>query len=765
LVPLVAFGFNKITAAKKSDADATKDLELKQRTLNEVMRNSIDTYGKEKAELDTLIDSLKTEGLSRKDKMATLKELQDKFPGYFDNIKTEKDLNEQLAGAYEKAAQGILLKAKVQAASDMLAKNESEKLKAELDFEEAKNAAKNFYDKSVADEAGHGRAKALWFSYSNMILDAGEDYSKVVDGVDKKNKFLLDSIKDSNSEILKLGGKITGKTDPTKAANQGDKYADDILKANYEAHKLQMEQEIKFAQDYLQNDKNSFNTRLQAAQHFYDLKLQLIKDDRQFGLDDISQKEAEAVKAAEADKKGAAVIQKIHENAAAQRKLTEVKYNLDILALNDESEKMTNAMTEKNLELRKKLHEQYKTEEEAHRKSQHEIDLENLANDYQKELVKLDESFAAKKIKEKKYNEEKLRLQEEYQVAALRADIKFAQETLAISEARAKASGKQEDIDAVAAAKAKLASIQINLEGIIASFHIKKNKEQEDSDDALFKKREERLQRYATLAKEVSDVVGGFIQNNVDKEKNALQAKEDQLNKTYETEVTNINNSTLTEEQKAARLKIIEAQKLAQTEAIERRKRQLDLERARFDKAANIANIISDTALAVVRALGDKTLPAPLRIPFAIAIGAIGAANLVKAIAAPLPKFAGGTKSSPEGWALTDELGPELYRTPSGKIFFGDNQPTFRFLEKGTEIIPHDRINDVLHKKAMDSTLALIERPLKDNTASELKQMREENRWYAQQYIKALQNQKRRTVNNIKIDTSWGSYLQKQVYE
>jgi hypothetical protein len=153
-----------------------------------------------------------------------------------------------------------------------------------------------------------------------------------------------------------------------------------------------------------------------------------------------------------------------------------------------------------------------------------------------------------------------------------------------IAEARAKASGKQEDIDAVAAAKAKLASLQINLEGMIASFHIKKNKEQEDSDDALWKKREDRLQRYATLAKEVSDVVGGFIQNNVDKEKNALQAKEDQLNKTYETEVTNINNSTLTEEQKAARLKIIEAQKLAQTEAIERRKRQLDLERARLTK-------------------------------------------------------------------------------------------------------------------------------------------------------------------------------------
>jgi hypothetical protein len=191
--------------------------------------------------------------------------------------------------------------------------------------------------------------------------------------------------------------------DPTHSTvGDQNKLDDEVRKARFDARKLQLEQEVKFAQDYVQNDKNSFNTRLQAAQRFYDVKLQLIELDKKFALDDINQKEAEAVKAAEAEKKGAAVIQKIHENANAQKKLTEVKYNLDILALNSDSEKMTTSMTEKNLEERKKLHEQYKAEEEAHRKSEHEIELENLSNNYQAELAKLDESFASKKDKGEK---------------------------------------------------------------------------------------------------------------------------------------------------------------------------------------------------------------------------------------------------------------------------------------------------------------------------------------------------------------------------
>jgi hypothetical protein len=92
--------------AAKNTKKELEDLELKQQTLNEVMRNAAEGYGHEKAELDLLMSSLTAENSSRKEKMKTLKELQEKFPGYFDNIKTEKDLNEKLKVAYEHAAEG-----------------------------------------------------------------------------------------------------------------------------------------------------------------------------------------------------------------------------------------------------------------------------------------------------------------------------------------------------------------------------------------------------------------------------------------------------------------------------------------------------------------------------------------------------------------------------------------------------------------------------------------------------------------------------------
>jgi hypothetical protein len=115
-------------------ATSSKEVVTQTKLLRDVTREAADAYGRERAQLDGLVSSLHTEGMSRKEKMTILKELQEKYPGYFDNIKTEKDLNDNLAGAYERAAKGILLKAKAQAAGDMIGKNYAEQLKAEQDY-------------------------------------------------------------------------------------------------------------------------------------------------------------------------------------------------------------------------------------------------------------------------------------------------------------------------------------------------------------------------------------------------------------------------------------------------------------------------------------------------------------------------------------------------------------------------------------------------------------------------------------------------------
>ena len=137
-----------------------------------------------------------------------------------------------------------------------------------------------------------------------------------------------------------------------------------------------------------------------------------------------------------------------------------------------------------------------------------------------------------------------------------------------------------------------------------------------------------------------------------DREKNEIQdqinAREEQKTK----EIEDVNKELISAEEKANKIAIINTRAQAQKEQLERRQRQIDLERARFERAFNIGQIIAKTAVAVVTALPNVIL--------ASIIAAIGAVQLATVLAQPLPKFAKGTKDSGKaGFAIVGEEGVE----------------------------------------------------------------------------------------------------------
>jgi hypothetical protein len=769
---LVIGGLVLLVIKLKEWADAATTLSAKQKTLIELGRAAADSYGKEKSQLDLLMYSINAEGVSRKEKFKILKQLQDAYPGYFDNIKTEKDLNEKLADAYKRASEGILMKANAEAASNMLAQNASDRLKAQFDLQE-KIQKINQYEKDAIPYAkaasGNKGAEAIRQTVTDMRVTAANEYKKLNDDLNKKNEVLVSTIQDSNSQILKLGGKPSGKPDTPQKSTVSDenKLEDAARKAAFDTRMQQMQDEMNAAQRVADNDKANFVLRMAAAQHYFDLKKKFIEETKTFELGDIDAKEKEDIKVAESEKKGQSVINKIRENAAAQRKLIEAKSNSELLTNSADRNSKERDMFLKHIEDMKKVREEKERELAAHKQSLHEIELQNISNQYEAELLKLDESYAKKKThsakEERDYNNAKLKLQEEFQVKSLQADIAFTKETLDLAEVRAKASGKQEDLDSVAKAKAQLSSLEIKLVATVTQFKIDQNKKADDSDAEAFNKKIARLEKYAAYSKELEDIVGGFVQNSVDKQKNALQDKQDLIDKNYEKEVSNIQNSTLSEEDKAARLKILEAEKLTQTEQIERKKRQMDIERARFDKAANIANILTEIPLAVMRALSDKTVPYPVRVGYAIAAGAIGAASLVKAIATPLPRFKDGTESSPEGFALTDEEGPEMYIEPSGKTYMGNSSPTIRYLEEGTRIIPYEEVNKMLLQSMMKNTIRMIAQP-DEKTGKKIDELKDLVTWQTFQLKEAYKNSRQPININIS-DFKNSDYIKRSVRE
>jgi hypothetical protein len=271
-------------------------------------------------------------------------------------------------------------------------------------------------------------------------------------------------------------------------------------------------------------------------------------------------------------------------------------------------------------------------------------------------------------------------------------------------------------------------------------------------------------QRTKELGDELKGLSFDIMEAGITKRMNALQAEQDLKNKNYEQEIVNINNSTLTEEQKAAKIKILEAEKMADAEKYDRKKRELDQKKAKFEKARAIAEIVENTTIAIVKALADYGPVAGLAL--AAVIGGIGAAQLARVISQPIPAYSRGVDSHPGGLAIVGEVGQELIRTPSGKEYLSPGSATLMNLEKGSKVIPHDRLNSILHQRMMQSTLSMIDAgPKADSTAKELRELKALVAHQTQELLKGLSKQKTRTSIVNKIDTNWGNYLQKQIYQ
>lgn len=139
--------------------------------------------------------------------------------------------------------------------------------------------------------------------------------------------------------------------------------------------------------------------------------------------------------------------------------------------------------------------------------------------------------------------------------------------------------------------------------------------------------------------------------------------------------------------------------------------RESQRKQAIFQKALAVTQIGINTALAIVGALAPPPigLGPVLGIPLASVIGALGAVQLAVALTKPIPAFADGTKSSPEGLALVGERGAELLKFPGGgeQLVTG---PSIVDLPRGTEVLTNQdtvselAIRALAHRDSVEPT-------------------------------------------------------------
>jgi hypothetical protein len=313
--------------------------------------------------------------------------------------------------------------------------------------------------------------------------------------------------------------------------------------------------------------------------------------------------------------------------------------------------------------------EELKAVEQALKKLNKENDSRAsvLSIDKDTELKNLNLLFAAGAISKEEYEERKQRIEAEYLRNSLLAQIAYYREVVKIS-------GLSND------EKEKALRELAKLERELSEFTIRTNKEAAEETKSEW---EQTVDYLINARSQIIDLAAGLFTAGFEREKNAIQDQIDLLDEKSQKEIELVNQTIANEERREAAISIIEARAAARRRVLEAEQRRVDQQRARFERVAQIAKIIGDTASAVTEALPN--------IPLSIAVGAIGGLQLLRVLSTEIPryKFGKGPGDKYEGFAIWGDGGKrELKLSTDGSTEVSGTTPTVTHVKRDDLIFP-----------------------------------------------------------------------------
>lgn len=228
---------------------------------------------------------------------------------------------------------------------------------------------------------------------------------------------------------------------------------------------------------------------------------------------------------------------------------------------------------------------------------------------------------------------------------------------------------------------ASITGMTKSIETAIAEVN-KKNKEATDE----FLANKEKIKGAAmALGDEVKGLIFDLFTADIDRQRNAIQDQIDLLDKQKAKDIEVATQSITNAQDRAAAIAVIEARSQAQKDALERKSRELQQQKAKFEKAQNIASIIQGTAVAIVSAL--KIGP-PQGFILAALVGALGAVQIARVLATPIPKFKDGGVHDGGLMIVGDGGKSEGITLPDGSVLRSPSRSTLMDAPAGTVIHP-----------------------------------------------------------------------------
>jgi hypothetical protein len=578
-------------------------------------------------------------------------------------IKTQKELNQ----VYADPINGTDRLNQELAIAQALGKSKKEILEIEkkIATERALNAQKPFFEAN-ADGAGSGFTALA--EYQKKLLEADikrtilvQDRNKTEDEeaikeYDKKiarattevdlykektedQKKIIKEYYDAISGLAVKNAEIVKERDKKEAVKQLQALKE-LKDTEFERQKIDTERAIKNSEEILSSESESYDKRIAALNQFTNKRLELNTAEGKNQVADKTIETANEIQRLEEEKAGKTAAQRarIDENIRrAKKNLAEQillidkqtgDKQIDIFKDNESKFKdiTKQAYDKRTEEIQKQAEAEAKALEDA-RLARRGI----LKQEYADAVESLNQRSADGLTTTKEYTKERKKIEDKFRLDSLEAEILYTKDVILLMKARG--------ID-----------VKKELE-ILHDLEVKFSDAKKGIQDDDLKTTLEFINQLEGYYNTLKGIIESVLDAAAIKRKNQIQEEIDLINKRKESELAANDARIQSDQDRAANATLINSRAKAQQDELERRKKEIDIQRAKAEKALAIFSITLSTAKNVAEA----------KDPFSKIFALVsGAAQLAIAIATPIPKFryGKGAGNTYEGPGIVND-GPE----------------------------------------------------------------------------------------------------------
>lgn len=727
--------------AAKKQADGVKDLIANYRDMATIGADSQGGSIGEATKVQVLASAVSDLNRPYKERNNALLELKEINKSYFGDLTLEQSSISKLTGLVDEYTAAIVNQAIVKELESDIGKvavaysRQSIEIKKNID--EVNKLKGAMYD------ARSGIDKYADIEKIAKLNDVIKQQVKEIDPLGKQYENLKKEIQDATLAGLDFKlikpPKTTTKDTELKTAKDKE-YEDDVKR------------EIQLNKELSKSDELGLAERISLRENAFQLEADLLNKDRDRYTKNEEDKLNDVLKYGKSSKNQKlnaeseyrAAIDQINKKFYDQDNQLSIDFELDKMVISAKSH--ADLLAEDKAANELFLEQQsdfYKKQEDKAQKSADKAQ-ETLASTRDAALLHLDATRGTTVEDEKSYQNGRLKIEHDYLRASLEQNIEYTDQMIQLAKSRREDTTKQEaDLEKLKREKADNDSNY-----------------QKQTADTEKKTWQTYFDGIASLATKTNGFIKSLVDGAYTKQENAIQDLIKANNDWESAETTRIENSSLSEQDKAAALIQTKATGDAQDKKLAQEQKDLEIRKARFAKASAIAQIIINTAVAISKVLDD---------PFQIAIAAgAGAIELATAIATPIPTYADGTENHPGGPAIAGEAGLELVQPKGGRPVLVNKATLFPDLSAGSRVTPltDQDITQAMHGGAMASMadrVSIME--ALNNKASN--NAWEVARWQVRETKKALEASTRQQPVNVVIrapNEKWQKSINKNVF-